>query len=565
MLSNKYWCTKVRRKAPIHLHWSVIFVIIAVLSFSLYFDSLLEVPALDGKEKVYIEDGWTLSIDSSVIKDPVSLPFTLDKKIKNKEIRITNTFPTSNIEHFDSLSVRTSMTSLDLQIEGETIYSFGHTTGWKKPVLGGGFTHIIPLPSDIEGKEFTLVYTYTSNNLFAGSLKVPVLAKESTLIIDLLIEWPSLIFGGMFFIIGLAAVIISTRVTSGEEKQSVLYFGLIESAIGAWVLTQTSSKFFIIRNPILPLNFSILALYLLPFFLIQYVNSSYRIIKRKTTIFIHASYLFIFAYIIGGFGQLFGWFEYTDMLPFAGLALGLFIISLSAVLVKDYFEGNRELITFIYAIAVLLITVIAEEILMLLKVTLADAVILHIGMGITGGILLFQTLRVISQHRQSSYKEQKLLELAFTDALTGLNNRMAYDKQITQIMKNKKYYDVIGVIVCDINDLKRMNDTYGHSCGDEVLRDFSYQIVKLVPYGTDVFRIGGDEFVAFIPRITEEQLEIIAHSIQHHPLKISYGPYSVAVGYKRCVFTSPCNLVNIIIEADKKMYECKKLMKENCR
>ncbi len=561
MVNTKLPTPKVRRPHPPHLLRVGFIMVVIVLCFSLYFDSQLQVPPVVDDRMIHLESGWSVSIDDEIFNSDVLLPVVLDQKVEGKEVRATTTLPEEGLEGINCLAVHTSMTSLDVLLDGQTIYSFGHTGGWKKPVLGGGYTQFIDLPDGYEGAPLTLVYHFTSDNAFSGAIEVPILAQKSTLIVHELREWPSLVFGGMFLLIGAAAVAVSFRFSERNVNRSILYFGLIECALGAWVVTQTSCKFFIVANPIMPLNFSIIALFLLPYFLVQYVNNSYRIIRRKTKGFLYISYGFITAYIAGGLGQLTGLFEYTDLISIAGLSLGLYIISLTTVLIIDYFEGNRELITFIYAIAVLLVTVGAEELLLLLQVNPDDAVLLHLGMGISGSIMLFQTLRVISQHRQTSFREQKLLELALTDSLTGLNNRMAYDNQIEQIMKNKKYYDVIGVIVCDINDLKKMNDTYGHSCGDEVLKDFAYQIIRLVPYGSDVYRIGGDEFVAFIPRVTEEQLILIAQSILDHPLRVSYGPYTVSVGAKRCSFTNPCNLVNVITEADKRMYECKKRMK----
>ena len=563
MTNNKVNGTKVRSLHTPIFQWIWVLLVILIFAISLYFDSFLETDPLIPDSPISLESGWTLTREGEVTASNITLPLMIKEDVEAEEIRVSSLLPTTIPENFSCVSVSTSMTSLDVLLDDVMVYSFhGDSTPWNKPILGGGFTHFVRLPGNIEGKRLTLIYNFTSNNSFSGSIEKPYLGTKASLILKELIEWPSLIFGGMFFIIGIAAIVISFKFSEGLERKSIRYFGLIESSFGAWVATQTSAKFFIIRNPILPLNFSILALFLLPYFLIRYVNTSYRIVKRKTKGFLYASYLFILAYIVGGVGQIFGWFEYTDLIPFAGLSLGVFIVFLTIVVLIDYFEGNRELITFIYAVGVLLITVAAEEGLLLLSIFIEDAVILHLGMSISGGILLFQTLRVISQQRQSTYKEQKLLELAYTDSLTGLNNRMAYDNQIETIMKHKKNYDVIGVIVCDINDLKKMNDTYGHSCGDEILKDFAYQIVKIVPYGTDLYRIGGDEFVAFIPRITEEQLNLIADTIRTSSLRVSVGPYTVAVGEKRCVFTGPCNLLNVIIEADKKMYTCKKAMKK---
>ncbi len=98
----------------------------------------------------------------------------------------------------------------------------------------------------------------------------------------------------------------------------------------------------------------------------------------------------------------------------------------------------------------------------------------------------------------SQYMKQ-MQGLAFQDSLTGVRNKMAYDNYLSELDEriengNVKSY---GIVVLDTNNLKEMNDTYGHENGDAYLINSCKLICQIFPH-SPIFRIGGDEFVAIL-------------------------------------------------------------------
>lgn len=87
--------------------------------------------------------------------------------------------------------------------------------------------------------------------------------------------------------------------------------------------------------------------------------------------------------------------------------------------------------------------------------------------------------------------------LAFTDALTGLANRRAVDVRLDEAIARHRAEDVVvSLVVCDLNGLKRVNDTRGHAVGDRLLERFGSVLSlcgAMLP-GTLAARLGGDEF-----------------------------------------------------------------------
>ncbi len=95
------------------------------------------------------------------------------------------------------------MTSLEVLVEGESLYRFDATgSPWIRPVYGGGYSHFIRLPDWTRGKKLVLRMVFSSNNSFAGHIAAPELGSKASALLDQLVEWPSLVFGYSFCLLG---------------------------------------------------------------------------------------------------------------------------------------------------------------------------------------------------------------------------------------------------------------------------------------------------------------------------------------------------------------------------
>ena len=119
--------------------------------------------------------------------------------------------------------------------------------------------------------------------------------------------------------------------------------------------------------------------------------------------------------------------------------------------------------------------------------------------------ILGNKIRVM-QKQLREYMEY-LNERAYTDPMTGVGNKTAYLEYIKDITRQiNEGVASFAVVVFDINSLKNTNDNYGHECGDRIICDAA-ACIKKVFEGNAIFRIGGDEFIAILGAITEEELK----------------------------------------------------------
>ncbi len=101
----------------------------------------------------------------------------------------------------------------------------------------------------------------------------------------------------------------------------------------------------------------------------------------------------------------------------------------------------------------------------------------------------------------SSYKQQeeRLTRLAYHDALTGLPNRRLFHDRFTQALHiARRYHHKLALLYLDLDDFKRINDTYGHAIGDELLATAASRLSHSIREPDTICRMGGDEFVVLL-------------------------------------------------------------------
>lgn len=137
----------------------------------------------------------------------------------------------------------------------------------------------------------------------------------------------------------------------------------------------------------------------------------------------------------------------------------------------------------------------------------------------------------IQRKRYTDYLRNNLdhsLELAVTDQLTGLHNRRYMTGQLDSLVKRASLGgDPVSALLIDIDFFKKINDTFGHDIGDEVLREFALRLASNVRAIDLPCRYGGEEFVVIMPDTALADALRIAERIRRH---VSGSPFKVAQG-----------------------------------
>jgi diguanylate cyclase (GGDEF)-like protein/PAS domain S-box-containing protein len=153
--------------------------------------------------------------------------------------------------------------------------------------------------------------------------------------------------------------------------------------------------------------------------------------------------------------------------------------------------------------------------------------------------------------------EEKLRYLSIHDQLTGLYNRLYFEEEIARLERGRIF--PISIIVADMDNLKNINDTYGHAEGDELLKVAS-QILRSSYRAEDVVaRMGGDEFIALLPGATADAakraMERIQDKVRLHPLLMNKIAISISLG--AATIEKGQSITDALKLADEHMYQAK--------
>jgi len=156
---------------------------------------------------------------------------------------------------------------------------------------------------------------------------------------------------------------------------------------------------------------------------------------------------------------------------------------------------------------------------------------------------------------------ERIQRQATTDGLTGLaNHKTFYEILERELWRSRRYGGQISLIMIDIDNLKKINDTYGHRAGDKVIREVSRKIKDCIRQIDTAARYGGDEFVVILPKtsladavvVAERMVDVVAHSPatwkkEQIALSISVGlgqydadtnPQDITSGSDRALYTA---------------------------
>ncbi|MGA9761041.1 MAG: diguanylate cyclase [Gaiellaceae bacterium] len=136
------------------------------------------------------------------------------------------------------------------------------------------------------------------------------------------------------------------------------------------------------------------------------------------------------------------------------------------------------------------------------------------GFAVTSAVSMLLVLRLLvhslDRHHHSARLEEALREqeqLAVMDSLTGLYNRRFLDAELQlELDRSARSHAPVGVLLCDLDHFKQINDEHGHLVGDSVLREVARRLLNAVRNGDLVARYGGEEFVVLLPGGGKEKL-----------------------------------------------------------
>jgi diguanylate cyclase (GGDEF)-like protein/PAS domain S-box-containing protein len=171
-----------------------------------------------------------------------------------------------------------------------------------------------------------------------------------------------------------------------------------------------------------------------------------------------------------------------------------------------------------------------------------------------------RTLWVAHDITRRKHMEQEIRSLSLTDELTGLYNRRGFTLLAEQELKLSRRFKRDALLFFgDVDDLKTINDTYGHPQGDLALQEMAAILKETFREADIPARFGGDEFVVLAVDVAVENADILANHLQnvleqHNKSGGRLWQLSISWGFASYDSEAPCKLSELISSADGQMY-----------
>lgn len=148
---------------------------------------------------------------------------------------------------------------------------------------------------------------------------------------------------------------------------------------------------------------------------------------------------------------------------------------------------------------------------------------------------------------------EKLLRLAYTDAMTGVYNRSAYEEKLKHIRRDRAKTDDITVMVAGLNGLKGINNRFGRHTGDEALKIVADALLKTVGKNGKVYRTGSTEFVCIATGKTLGRISEFRDLVAFEDAMHTYD-FSVSIGYAAHAYNFNGDIDIMIKHCDRLMH-----------
>lgn len=453
------------------------------------------------------------------------------------------------------LSMKTYLEEFDIYLGDRMICQFSDIYGIK-----GGSQHMVRLPSDAAGQELVIRVQEPERLDKTPGIKAYLGTEYSIWTRLLKSNLYALIFGVFMAFLCLANLICSVFFSKGASRETGRSLWCLSAFIftaGLWVVTDSELLLFVTDETSLISLLSFLSFMVMPAFLLKFIR--YMFGKKKILIWLPRLFFFMAAlYLINYLNPVIPGFLLLLPVHLGCFAAIVDVLAIGAGLLKNREkQKDAEVLKIMQGFVLLSVFSLAAFIMFYIDTTSQYAVLYCIGICLFCLCLLTAAFMRVWDQIEENANNQAYKRLAFTDTMTGLLNRTAYMEEEQKPLERGCVY-----IILDINNLKYINDRFGHRNGDLLIITAAEYIKKFFSHMGKCYRIGGDEFLVICKGCSAAQA---ADAIEDMQMQIQQDndrkniPLQIAAG---CAAQQGRDTAETLFQkADHCMYENKEIMK----
>jgi len=539
----------------------LIYIVIPVFAILLVY-SLTLGPYVQENEIIEFNSNWKFFDPATGKSGVVDLPAFIDVP-GNAPVRLTHMVPDYDISNL-ALFFMTRQQKVKVYLDDELIYDFGSEPkyGW----YPGNSFHFISLRENCRNSIITIELTSPSK-IFSGLVNSIHIGSRDALLLNLIKkDILPLIFSLLILILGMILFFLFSLMSFFKINDSgTFYLALFSIFGGLWMTSDRILTLLFFNDPVFNLNICYMSMYLLPVPFLLYIKSICRLKRNRLLDLL--SWLFLLFALSSAIMQLLNIIDFTTVLPVFHLMSLATAVCVCTIFYKETKKGKKPPVIFMISCVALFSFLLLDLVLFYasyiykidyfgyFQISMLLFIVINIGN-------LGENLFLI---RDMNIKNRLLLSLAYTDTLTRLKNRTSFDEMMNAINNRLKQESSVHLIILDINNLKTINDTYGHKRGDDILVESAKILKVTIGQLGDVYRIGGDEFACIIRNTDEsvinEYVSEMFEQVDSFNSKNEQPKLSIAYGMATCHPELDKDIHSLFVRADKAMYNNKETQK----
>lgn len=520
---------------------------------------------------VVLDDRWTVTVNDKVYKDVTLSKFRFDMCDRGDILTFEHVIPRYDTTEDPTINLYSIHATVKVSVDNEVIYQYGQDRYREKKLLGYG-RHFIPLGKNQMGKKLTIEMHISENNAFDGQQPVIISDGRKFVSKDIAGKRFNLAISMFLMVFGVIIMILSMlMLKSSVNFIQTFCIAMFSFLVGCWTLCNMDLIEYFSSDLLVKTYMEYMTFYVLPLPFTYYFRDRLEEKGFPKWLKIYFKVLIIAEIAFAAFAYTMQFFNIMHLPSFLSGAHILMVLALLFIVFINIWARknsqnsiNSVMVGFAIAVILTVIELMRFNINKYLfgfskneysSKTCFAVLIIVISLLVDYGKKISQTLYRIAQ-------QQLFKQMAYMDELTGLANRRKCEEYMKELETHTEKY----CILCfDLNLLKKINDTYGHEKGDELIKRFADVLREVYSLYGITARIGGDEFVAILNNVSVQETEKLISNmlilIETKNKEDDILKLSTAYGYAMSDEVADSNPHIIYKLADDRMYEYKKKSK----
>ena len=561
---------KVNLKKVLKVIW-IAYAIFSIFIVVYLVDRLVCKDIMEVSNRLDLNDNWNITVNGKYYEDVSLDSFSFEAVDKNDVVVMERVVPTDYKYREASLCLKNRHTAMSMYVDGNLEYEYGQERFKNNKATGSGYL-FVNFYDEYKGKNLRIELTATEDNAFAKIDPMWLCEWENTHRYVMTTNRLPMLMGSFLIVFGVMMTFVQIFAVAISPKYSnVFLLAVFALCMGLWTLCYYD----VMTTFAIPLyKISLIehmALFIAPLPILGYMYGHVKDTNSKVMLLVYKALLAIqFVLTVVSIAL-----HTTDIVHGAQMIVYfqvLIVVHLSFLIYVLYLcNKNNAKLSKYTTIGLLLVGVCVFYELLTYATTRYTQWkipefkgVSSVGLTIFIGILMLDLYHRVTKSMMEEQEKALLIKRAYTDDLTKLHNR-AYCSECMRklsVDKNSKYT----IFNFDLNGLKKINDTYGHLKGDELICYAAIVLEK--SFGTEgvVGRMGGDEFIAIIENDNTEFVVNLIHNLNENIKEINDKKpdlgLSISYGYATNTELGDVSAEKVYHVADERMYEYKQAMKK---